>query len=195
MSVNAVVPAPGTPFVKRVEGLSGQKVLKCIQCGKCSAGCPAAFAMDFTPRQVMRALQLGLPPDELLGASTIWVCLFCQTCSVRCPMEIDIAGVMEALRLVAIEDKHSAAQKNIALFHRLFLGGIARTGRLHEFGLGGMFNLRSRQPFLNVPHLPKMLFSRRLPVLPPWPWSKGAGEVRRIFRRVQAREAAARGAK
>ena len=29
------------PFVAKVEELSGQKILACYQCGKCSAGCPA----------------------------------------------------------------------------------------------------------------------------------------------------------
>ncbi|MFQ5836042.1 MAG: 4Fe-4S dicluster domain-containing protein [bacterium] len=27
-------------FIKKAEELSGEKVLSCYQCGKCSAGCP-----------------------------------------------------------------------------------------------------------------------------------------------------------
>ena len=47
-------------LLRRVADLSGQNVLACYQCGKCSAGCPAAEAMDLLPNQVMRLVQLGL---------------------------------------------------------------------------------------------------------------------------------------
>ena len=53
-------------FVRKVEELSGQKLLACYQCGKCSAGCPAAPEMDILPNQVIRYAQLGLK-DELLS--------------------------------------------------------------------------------------------------------------------------------
>ena len=36
-------------FVKKVEEISGQTLLSCYQCGKCSAGCPMCFAMDLLP--------------------------------------------------------------------------------------------------------------------------------------------------
>jgi heterodisulfide reductase subunit C len=41
-------------FVRKVEELSGQNLLACNQCGKCSAGCPAATVMDLLPNQVIR---------------------------------------------------------------------------------------------------------------------------------------------
>lgn len=88
-------------FVKRVEEVSGQNLLSCNQCGKCSAGCPIAFAMDLLPNQVMRLVQLGLEED-LVGCKTVWLCASCLCCTVRCPRGVDLSKVMEAVRLLTL---------------------------------------------------------------------------------------------
>ncbi len=59
------------------------------------------FAMDLLPRQVIRHVQLGLAED-LEDSETPWLCASCYTCSVRCPRGIDIARVMEAVRLLSL---------------------------------------------------------------------------------------------
>ena len=74
-----------------------QKVRLCYQCKKCSAGCPVAFAMDLLPHEAMKMVQYG-QESRLLKCSTIWLCASCETCSTRCPNEIDIARVMDGLR-------------------------------------------------------------------------------------------------
>ena len=91
-------------FVRKVEELSGQKLLACYQCGKCSAGCPAVSEMDILPNQVIRYAQLGMK-DELLSARSVWVCASCYTCNVRCPKGIKIAEVMEAVRQVLLRKR------------------------------------------------------------------------------------------
>jgi len=105
---SVITPSPLSELRTFVEKQSGQNVLECYQCGKCSAGCPTAYAMDLTPRQLMRGIQLGLK-DEVLGSTTIWLCLSCQTCSVRCPRQIDIARVLESVRQLAIAEKSKTA--------------------------------------------------------------------------------------
>lgn len=87
-------------FVRRVEEISGQNLYKCYQCGKCSAGCPVIEEMDMLPSQVIRLCQMG--DEGVLNCRTIWICASCLTCSVRCPKGIDIAGIMEALRLMLL---------------------------------------------------------------------------------------------
>ncbi|MBA7477014.1 hypothetical protein ES707_12412 [subsurface metagenome] len=106
------------PFVGKVEELSGQNLLACYQCGKCSAGCPAVSEMDILPNQIIRYAQLGFK-DELLRSKSIWICASCFTCNARCPKGINIAEVIEAIRQILLrksEDhlkvkKLSAAEK------------------------------------------------------------------------------------
>lgn len=88
-------------FVRQVETISGETLLACNQCGKCSAGCPAAFSMDLLPNQVIRLAQLGM--EDVLQSQTIWTCAACLTCVARCPKGVDLPRVMEALRLIHIQ--------------------------------------------------------------------------------------------
>jgi heterodisulfide reductase subunit C len=93
----------GSAFVAKVEKISGQKLLACYQCGKCSAGCPMAAHMDVLPNQIIRMAQLGMQ-KQLLATKTIWVCVSCLTCNSRCPKDIRIAEVIESLRETALRD-------------------------------------------------------------------------------------------
>lgn len=176
---------PSQEFSLEVQKLSGEKISRCYQCGKCTAGCPAAFNMDLGPRRIMRGIQLGLR-DEVLNSSTIWLCLACQTCSARCPLEIDIARVLETVRLLAVAENRVPGDRQVAVFHRLFLQGIRRWGHIYELGLGGLFNLQTRQPFLNASLLPQMLLKGKLPLVPRR--AKGASQIKAIFDRVKALE-------
>jgi heterodisulfide reductase subunit C2 len=88
-------------FVKRVSEISGQNLLACYQCGRCSAGCPLTFAMKDLPNQVIRLVQLGQEEDAL-ASDTIWVCASCLTCHSRCPRGVDLAKVMDALRAIRL---------------------------------------------------------------------------------------------
>ncbi len=87
-------------FVREIELISGQDLLACNQCGKCSAGCPVAAALDVLPSAVLRMAQLGM--EEVLEAETLWTCASCLTCVSRCPKGVDLPRVMEALRTVAM---------------------------------------------------------------------------------------------
>lgn len=97
-------------FVNQIEDISGESLLACNQCGKCSAGCPVAFSMDILPNQVIRLAQLGI--EEVLECQTIWTCAACLTCVSRCPKGIDLPRVMEALRLIAMDNKGSHIETN-----------------------------------------------------------------------------------
>lgn len=168
-----------------VENRSGQKVFNCYQCGKCSAGCPADYVMDLGPRQIMRAIQLGLK-EEILASSTIWLCISCETCTARCPAKIDIARVMESLRWLATAEKSKPAEKEIEVFHRVFLGVAKYLGRVHELGLAATYNLLSKHPFANMDLVPGMLSRGKISVIPPR--VKRASEVRKLFDKVKAIE-------
>ncbi len=89
-------------FVQQVEEISGQDLLACNQCGKCSAGCPIVATMDVLPSQVIRMAQLGM--EDVLKSNTIWICASCLTCVTRCPKGVDLPRLMEALRQIALRD-------------------------------------------------------------------------------------------
>jgi len=82
-------------FLEAVDPL--ESLRRCIQCGTCSATCPTAYAMDYSPRQVWRMVQLGLR-DEVLKSQTFWLCTTCKACQVRCPRGIDLMDAMISLK-------------------------------------------------------------------------------------------------
>jgi heterodisulfide reductase subunit C2 len=184
-TVKTVAPQAKSTLLALVDEHSGQRVMSCYQCGKCSAGCPMASSADVGPRQVLRAVQMG-DRGMALGSEMIWMCLACQTCTVRCPREIDVAAVMDALRHIALAEGERPAARDLYVFHRAFLTMVERGGRLYELGVGGLFNGLSGKPLTNADLLPRMLMKGKLDLLPRR--SNGAAEVGAIFERVAAME-------
>lgn len=88
-------------FIDKVNELSGQNIHECMQCGMCTGSCPMAGQLDTLPRRVMRMIQLGLEKN-VNDCKTFWTCASCYSCSVNCPRGIDLARVMEALRLLIL---------------------------------------------------------------------------------------------
>ena len=88
---------------EKVREISGQAFQKCYQCGTCSGSCPMMEHITAAPRKIMAFLQLG-HAEALADANTPWVCASCHTCEVRCPREIDIPKVMEALRQLKLRE-------------------------------------------------------------------------------------------
>jgi heterodisulfide reductase subunit C len=83
-------------LAKEIEELSGENLFSCLQCGTCSAGCPYVEEMDLTPDEIIRYIILD--KKEVIYSKTIWLCSACFTCAERCPRDINITKVMEALR-------------------------------------------------------------------------------------------------
>jgi heterodisulfide reductase subunit C len=175
---------PGLPAA--VSRLAGTSVEACYACGKCSAGCPVSCAMDYQPHQIMRLLHLGLR-DEALRSKAIWICASCITCTVRCPREVDLAAVMDALRSMSRRAGVRPGEPNVVVFTRSFLDVLRANGRLHELGMTLLFKLRSGDLFGDLDLGVKMLLKGKLKILPSL--VKDRARVAGIFRRVRQREA------
>ncbi|MGL4357137.1 MULTISPECIES: 4Fe-4S dicluster domain-containing protein [unclassified Cetobacterium] len=87
--------------VEKVLELSKEKIDDCMQCGKCSAGCPANAGMDVLPHQVIRFLQIG-DVEKLRESKSIWNCAACFTCESRCPRNVSVSKLMEAVRQTVV---------------------------------------------------------------------------------------------
>jgi heterodisulfide reductase subunit B len=120
--------------------------------------------MDVMPNQVMRAIQLD--DDSVLESKTVWLCASCQTCTTRCPQDLDIAGIMDALRIEAKKRGLSPAVPAVDKFSSLFLRDIGLLGRLYEVGLMGGLNLWTGQPFKDMDMGLEMLKRGKLKLLP-----------------------------
>jgi len=146
-------------FKQRVLGLSGEDVTRCIQCGKCSAGCPISPEMDLQPNQVIHLIQIN-DPERVLRSEAIWLCASCQTCSVRCPEDIDVAQIMDVLRKVALEDQIVVGQENGMRFNECFLESIRKRGRVNEMRILLRYNLVAHQPLKDT-HLGLVMYAKR----------------------------------
>jgi heterodisulfide reductase subunit C len=121
-------------FAELVQQKSGKELQQCYHCLKCSAGCPISFAMDWTPNQIIRMVQLGLK-ERILSSSTIWLCASCEACVTRCPNEVDLPTIMDTLKEMAVRDGIRSEQTTIQTFHRVFLDCLREYGRMHEMSL------------------------------------------------------------
>ena len=163
----------------------GVSAAKCYQCGKCSAGCPLAVDMDYPPNVIMRMIQCGDPEleEQVLNSYSIWVCLTCEMCYGRCPMEIDIPKIMNYCREKSLkENKLNPKAKNIVAFHKAFLDCIENTGRLYELGLTLDYKARSMSLMQDVMLAPKMITRGKLHFLPEI--IKGKKNVANIFKKT-----------
>jgi heterodisulfide reductase subunit C len=84
--------------VRFIEGLKA-----CINCGTCTAICPAAQFYDYDPRQIADTVQKGNEAEieQLLKSDTIWFCGECLSCKTRCPRGNTPGYIIQALRNLA----------------------------------------------------------------------------------------------
>jgi heterodisulfide reductase subunit C len=84
--------------VRFIEGLNA-----CMNCGVCTAICPAAEFYDYDPRKIVDLVQTGNNEEieKLLKSETIWYCGECMSCKTRCPGGNTPALVVMSLRTLS----------------------------------------------------------------------------------------------
>lgn len=73
----------------------------CIQCGRCSSGCPVSLNSTFNIRRLVR--ELVVRGDGAVDESRLWGCSTCSTCSSRCPRGLKPHEAIISLRSGLVE--------------------------------------------------------------------------------------------
>jgi len=142
------------------------ELLRCIQCGTCSASCPTAYAMDYTPRRIIAALRAG-QLDKVLRSNTPWLCASCYYCTVRCPAEIQFTDLMYELKRMAV--RRGLHPSGSPAFYQAMVSTVDRHGRSAETELMIRYYLGRLNPIGLIKLAPfgiKMMLRGRFPLLP-----------------------------
>lgn len=75
----------------------------CMNCGICTAVCPAAEFYNYDPRNIASIVQTRDEEaiEELLKGDTIWFCGECMSCRPRCPRHNTPGYIIQALRTLS----------------------------------------------------------------------------------------------
>ena len=96
----------GHIYQKLKEDFRFQEGLKaCINCGTCTAICPAASFYNYDPREIADTVQNQNDNEiiSLLKSDTIWYCGECMSCKTRCPRGNTPGLIIIALRNLSQE--------------------------------------------------------------------------------------------
>jgi hypothetical protein len=77
-------------------------------------------------------------------------------------------------------------ERDVPLFHRVFLGNIRQFGRVFDVGMLGLYNLLSGHLAKDLRLAPKMFLKGKLRLLPPR--NKHIQGVKELFAKAQALE-------
>jgi heterodisulfide reductase subunit C2 len=162
-----------------VKSISGVEISECLQCKKCSNGCPVAGLTHIGPAETIRRLQLNTG-EELLESDLIWMCVSCETCYTRCPMKIDMAAIMDALRIVSVQKKAKGDKEKVQQFNKSFLNTVKLFGRTYDLGMIASYKLGTSTYMQDTDKFPMMLRKRKIALFPSFKGNKKY--VNRIFK-------------
>jgi heterodisulfide reductase subunit C len=85
----------------------GERFMRCFSCGTCVAGCPVAGqTARYNPRRIVHMALLGMR-EEVLTSEFVWLCASCYACYERCPQDVRIPELMNAIRNIAVREGHT----------------------------------------------------------------------------------------
>lgn len=174
-------------FLHKVMEMSGQDLLDCLQCGKCSGSCPIASETVAGPRRLIARILAGMK-NEALKDATWWYCVACGTCAGRCPVEINMYEVATALCEIAEAEGVKPSEPDIHLFEELFLKSVQKTGRVRELQAVMQYNLRTFHPFKDMVPGMKLIFKGAISPKEMLPGGGSDPKVARIFSRLAEKE-------
>jgi heterodisulfide reductase subunit C len=110
------------------------------------------------------------------------MCLSCETCYARCPMEINISALIDALREIARETGAAAPRGNMPLFNKQFLGMVKAFGRSYDLPMIATYKIGTGNVRQDMEKFPTMLRKGKMAIMPP----SGADKrkVKQIFEKA-----------
>ena len=84
-------------LIDDVKHYGANDVVKCYQCGNCSAACTHSKGEHVFPRKSVHYLQMGLE-KPLRASLDPWLCYYCGECSDQCPRGAEPGETMMSLR-------------------------------------------------------------------------------------------------
>lgn len=132
----------GGGLAREVKARSGASPMSCLQCAKCTSGCPVASRADVKPHELVRLVQMD-QRRAALASRSIWECTSCQTCAARCPQKVDVAAMKDALRAMSVAAGMASPETAVPVFDEAFLRNVRTRGRVHEMGLMAGYKLRT----------------------------------------------------
>ena len=76
----------------------------CIQCGKCTGGCPVSIKSPLNIRKVIRESVVREDLHDFFNRLEIWDCTTCSTCAIRCPRGLRPVDAIIGLREMMVEE-------------------------------------------------------------------------------------------
>ena len=110
----------------------GHRLNMCMQCGACSGSCPIGGQMDYGPRMIFMMVRAGRK-DAVLKSNTIWNCVSCYNSEVRCPRNVPVTHILDALATLAVREGYAeATDSETARFAKAFFWSAKKLGLTDE---------------------------------------------------------------
>ncbi len=87
--------------MNQVEAVAWESdVEKCVQCGKCTAGCPSGRQSRLRTRALVQMAYQGI---DVTDNPDLWACTTCYNCAERCPKGVNTVDAIIRLRNLAVK--------------------------------------------------------------------------------------------
>ena len=87
----------------------------CIQCGKCTGGCPMTLKTDLNVRRLIYQTLVAGRSFDPSPFEVLWDCTTCNTCTSRCPKDVNPMEIIVAMRGALVEAGRVPSTVKVAL--------------------------------------------------------------------------------